>query len=38
MTGLIDHGIRRFGFHGLSVEWSTGRTADLLGRPVGTFA
>jgi acetate kinase len=31
---LIDHGIRRFGFHGLSVEWSTRRTADLLGRRV----
>jgi acetate kinase len=31
---LIDHGIRRFGFHGLSVEWSTRRTSDLLGRPV----
>jgi acetate kinase len=24
-------GIRRFGFHGLSVEWSTGRAAELLG-------
>jgi acetate kinase len=28
-----DHGIRRYGFHGLSVEWSVGRTASLLGRP-----
>jgi acetate kinase len=27
------YGIRRFGFHGLSVEWSTGRAAELLGRP-----
>ena len=27
------YGIRRFGFHGLSVEWSTGRAAQLLGRP-----
>ena len=27
-------GIRRFGFHGLSVEWSVGRTAELLGRLV----
>lgn len=25
-------GIRRYGFHGLSVEWSTGRAAGLLGR------
>jgi acetate kinase len=24
-------GIRRFGFHGLSVEWSTQRAAELLG-------
>jgi len=27
-----EFGIRRFGFHGLSVEWSTGRAAALLGR------
>jgi acetate kinase len=26
-------GVRRFGFHGLSVEWSTRRAAELLGRP-----
>jgi acetate kinase len=26
-------GIRRFGFHGLSVEWSAGRSAELLGGP-----
>jgi acetate kinase len=26
-------GIRRFGFHGLSVGWSTHRAAELLGRP-----
>jgi acetate kinase len=26
-------GIRRFGFHGLSVEWSVGRSAELLDRP-----
>ena len=26
--------IRRFGFHGLSVEWSVMRAAELLGRPV----
>lgn len=27
--------IRRYGFHGLSVEWAVGRTAELLGRPAG---
>jgi acetate kinase len=27
-----DDGIRRFGFHGLSVDWSTRRAASLLGR------
>jgi acetate kinase len=27
-------GIRRYGFHGLSVAWSTRRGAELLGRPV----
>ena len=32
------YGIRRFGFHGLSVEWSTGRAAELLGRPAGGLA
>jgi acetate kinase len=26
-------GIRRYGFHGLSVEWSVERAAALLGRP-----
>jgi len=25
------HGIRRFGFHGLNVEWCAGRSAELLG-------
>jgi acetate kinase len=29
-----DLGIRRYGFHGLAVEWCTRRSADLLGRPV----
>ncbi|MGH2473818.1 MAG: acetate/propionate family kinase [Candidatus Limnocylindrales bacterium] len=29
-----DHGIRRYGFHGLSVDWSVGRAAALLERPV----
>jgi acetate kinase len=28
-----DWGIQRFGFHGLSVEWSVSRAAALLGRP-----
>ena len=28
-----DMGIRRYGFHGLSVEWSTERAAALLGAP-----
>lgn len=27
-------GIRRFGFHGLSVAWSVERAAELLGRPM----
>lgn len=27
-------GIRRYGFHGLSVEWAVGRAAVLLGRPL----
>ena len=26
-------GIRRYGFHGLSVEWSTERAAELVNRP-----
>jgi acetate kinase len=29
-----DWGIRRFGFHGLSVVWSTERAAELLGRSI----
>jgi acetate kinase len=28
-------GIRRFGFHGLSVEWSVRRAAEMLDRPAG---
>lgn len=31
-------GIRRFGFHGLAVEWAVGRAAELLRRPVGGLA
>jgi acetate kinase len=33
-----DYGIRRFGFHGLSVEWSTQRAAELLGKPAPGLA
>ena len=29
-----ERGIRRYGFHGLSVAWSVQRAAELLGRPV----
>jgi acetate kinase len=29
---FTDWGIRRFGFHGLSVEWAVDRAAELLGR------
>ncbi len=32
---FADDGIRRYGFHGLSVEWSVGRAATLLGAAVG---
>ena len=28
-----EHGVRRFGFHGLSVEWATARSAAMLARP-----
>jgi acetate kinase len=28
-------GVRRYGFHGMSVAWSAERTAALLARPVG---
>jgi acetate kinase len=31
-----DWGIRRYGFHGLSVEWSVQRAAELLGRAAQT--
>ena len=33
-----EYGIRRFGFHGLSVEWSTRRAAELLSRPADQLA
>jgi acetate kinase len=29
-----DWGVRRYGFHGLSVEWSVARTPNVVGRPV----
>lgn len=29
---FTEWGVRRFGFHGLSVEWSVRRAAELLGR------
>lgn len=29
-----DWGVRRFGFHGLSVAWSVERAGELLGRPI----
>ncbi|TDC00005.1 acetate kinase [Nonomuraea longispora] len=28
------HGLRRYGFHGLSYAWAADRVADLLGRPL----
>ncbi|MGP3935135.1 acetate/propionate family kinase [Nonomuraea sp. KM88] len=28
------HGLRRYGFHGLSYAWAARRVADLLGRPL----
>jgi acetate kinase len=28
-------GVRRYGFHGISVAWATERAASLLGRPIG---
>jgi acetate kinase len=32
-----DLGIRRYGFHGLAVEWCTRRSAELLGRPTAAL-
>ena len=31
-------GVRRYGFHGLSVEWSTERAAELLDRPIADLS
>jgi acetate kinase len=33
-----DWGVRRYGFHGLSVEWSVERAGHLLGRPARSLA
>lgn len=33
-----EYGVRRFGFHGLSVEWSMRQAAELLHRPTGELA
>jgi acetate kinase len=33
-----DWGVRRYGFHGLSVEWSVERAAQLLGRRASSLA
>jgi acetate kinase len=32
-----EHGLRRYGFHGLSVAWSVRRAADLLERPAASL-
>lgn len=32
------HGLRRFGFHGLSVQWAVTRSGDLLVRPSDDLA
>jgi acetate kinase len=31
---FLEFGVRRYGFHGLSVAWSTRRAAELLAQPV----
>ena len=33
-----DWGVRRFGFHGISVAWSVRRCAELLSRPAGDLS
>jgi acetate kinase len=35
---IEEHGLRRFGFHGLSVAWSVARAAELLGQPPSDLA
>jgi acetate kinase len=32
------HGVRRYGFHGTSFSWVSGRAAELLGRPLEELA
>lgn len=34
----VEWGVRRYGFHGLSVAWSTQRAAELLDRPIGDLS
>jgi acetate kinase len=33
----LEQGIRRYGFHGISVQYATRRSAELLDRPAGTL-
>ncbi len=33
----LDQGIRRYGFHGISVQYATRRSADLLGKPASAL-
>ncbi|HLG97971.1 MAG TPA: acetate kinase [Bryobacteraceae bacterium] len=33
----LDHGVRRYGFHGLSHQYASQRAADLLQRPQGSL-
>ncbi len=33
----VEHGIRRFGFHGISHAWCAGRAAGFLGRTAADF-
>jgi acetate kinase len=35
---IEQHGLRRFGFHGLSVAWSVTRASELLERPADDLA
>jgi len=30
-TWVVEHGLRRYGFHGLSVAWAVARSGELLG-------
>jgi len=33
-----EYGVRRYGFHGLSVEWSIRQASQMLGRPAAALA